>query len=284
MKLWKKLATAALALVLGTVTALTMVGCGEKELIGFDIELARAVGEKLGVEMEFKEIDWNSKEAYLKSGYIDAAWNGMTITEKRKQEMDFSIAYMKNKQVAVVRKADVAKYTKDTITPAGLKELGAKMIAEDGSAGMDVIKEQFAEVDRKPADSQIKCFTDLLAMSADVAILDSVLAGYNLRAGTDYGDKLVMVEGLDLADELYGIGFRKGSAAAVKISEAILELQAEGLVDEIAARYGLEESLTVGTLDTTYESLADKSDWETIQSRGKMVIGFTFFAPIAFYE
>ncbi len=99
------------------------------ELIGFDIELAKAVAEKLDLTVEFKEIDWNSKEALLKGKSIDCIWNGMTITEERLANMEISIPYLNNKQVAVIRKADKDKYT--TLDSMSDAIVGA----EAGSAG-----------------------------------------------------------------------------------------------------------------------------------------------------
>ncbi len=73
------------------------------ELIGFETEFAKAVGEKLGLQVEFQVIDWNSKETELASKNIDCIWNGMTITEERAENMQISIPYMENKQVVVVK-------------------------------------------------------------------------------------------------------------------------------------------------------------------------------------
>jgi len=103
------------------------------ELIGFDIDLARAVCQKLGLEAEFVVINWKTKEASLEAKSIDLIWNGMTITEKRLAEMEISIPYLNNKQVAVIRTADKDKYK----TTADMKD--AIMCAEDGSAGADCI-------------------------------------------------------------------------------------------------------------------------------------------------
>lgn len=73
------------------------------ELIGFETEFAKAVGEKLGIKVVFQEIDWNAKETELASKNIDCIWNGMTITEERAENMQISIPYMENKQVGVVK-------------------------------------------------------------------------------------------------------------------------------------------------------------------------------------
>ena len=99
------------------------------QLIGFDIELAKAVAEKLDLTVEFQKIDWNSKEALLNGRSIDCIWNGMTITEERQAAMEISIPYLNNKQVAVIRKTDKDKYK----TLDDMKK--AIIAAEAGSAG-----------------------------------------------------------------------------------------------------------------------------------------------------
>lgn len=115
-----------------------------KEFKGFDIDLAEAViaylNAKYGVsvEIEFKEIVWDNKEADLNTGNIDLVWNGMTITEERKANMAMSIPYLANKQVAVVKKADAAKYgaTKDEFVQ---NTADCIIIVEKGSAGEGVV-------------------------------------------------------------------------------------------------------------------------------------------------
>ena len=72
------------------------------ELVGFETEFAKAVGEKLGVEVKFQVIEWNSKEVELATKNIDCIWNGMTITPEREENMQISIPYMENKQAVVV--------------------------------------------------------------------------------------------------------------------------------------------------------------------------------------
>ena len=102
-------------------------------LVGFDVELAKAVAALFEIEVEFKLINWNTKEAELESKAIDLIWNGMTITEERKANMAITIPYMNNKQVAVIRKEDADKYK----TTDDMKK--AIIGAEDGSAGMDCV-------------------------------------------------------------------------------------------------------------------------------------------------
>ena len=72
------------------------------ELVGFDIELAKAVAEKLKIEVEFKAINWDSKIMDLNSGNIDLIWNGLTITPDRAKETEISKAYLSNNQIIIV--------------------------------------------------------------------------------------------------------------------------------------------------------------------------------------
>ena len=110
------------------------------ELTGYDIELAKEVVAWLNVTysvnltLDFQEIDWNAKETLLANGTIDLVWNGMTITEKRSNEMCISVPYLYNKQVAVISKDDAPKFT----SVESMKD--AIMTAESGSAGESVIK------------------------------------------------------------------------------------------------------------------------------------------------
>ena len=74
------------------------------DITGFDVDLAKEASKRLGREVEFKGIDWSSKEAELKSGRVDVLWNGLDITEKRKENMLFSDPYMDNRQIIFVKK------------------------------------------------------------------------------------------------------------------------------------------------------------------------------------
>ena len=101
----------------------------EGELIGYDIELAKAVFAKLGVEVKFQEITWAQKITEMKSGRIDVIWNGMTVTDEIKEALSVSKPYLKNTQMAIVKKDNSATFA----TVESWKE--AKIACEKGSAG-----------------------------------------------------------------------------------------------------------------------------------------------------
>ncbi len=71
-------------------------------LLGFDVDLAKEVGKRMGVEVKFQPIDWTIKEQELNSGNVDCLWNGFTITDERLESLCMSAPYMKNDQILIV--------------------------------------------------------------------------------------------------------------------------------------------------------------------------------------
>ncbi len=203
------------------------------KLIGFDTELAEAVCEKLGVTPEFVEIDWANKVMELNSKKIDCAWNGMTILEELKENVDFSMPYSENYQTCVIRKADAEKYT----TTAEMA--GARIGVEAGSAGEAAVQDN-ADLSKGTVTSltaQRNTLLELKAGTLDVAVIDGVMALASVGEGTDFDD-LMVVPGIQLSKEEYGIGFRKNSPETVaKVNQALQELANEGKVAELAEKY-----------------------------------------------
>lgn len=104
-------------------------------LTGFDIEVAQAVCDILGIDLENVKINWDTKDDELKNKNIDCIWNGFTYTEARAENADFSAMYMVNRQAIVIRKADAAKY----VSYESMKD--AKFTAESESAGEEAVLE-----------------------------------------------------------------------------------------------------------------------------------------------
>lgn len=218
------------------------------EFVGFDTELAKAVGEKLGIDIEFIEINWDSKEVELNSKNIDCIWNGMCITPERKENMQITAPYLYNTQ-AMVMKADKEAEIMADVT-------GLTITAEQGSTGEGKLqgtieddetvvvsaKEYFANSEYIASDSMAKALMEVKSGTADVALVDSVCALAMVGEGTDYDDMIVNLDN-NFGLQEYGIAFRKGSDAEAKVSAAIQELYDEGKVEEIAAKYGLAEAL-----------------------------------------
>ncbi|MBQ1838515.1 MAG: transporter substrate-binding domain-containing protein [Ruminococcus sp.] len=208
------------------------------ELTGFETEFAKAVCAELGIEPEFQEIDWDSKELELKSKSIDCIWNGMTITPERQENMEISIPYMENKQVMVCKKENAEKFAQGVD--------GAVVVAEAGSAGEEVAQgdEFFKTAEYQSVESQATALLEVKSGTADVAIIDYVMSIGTLREGSDYTD-LTVVEAKSFAPEQYGVAFRKGSAVAEKVNAAMKALAEKGKLKEIADKYNLTDLVLV---------------------------------------
>ena len=205
------------------------------KLTGFDTEFAEAVCAKLGLEPEFVEINWDTKEIELNAKSIDCIWNGMTITEDRMSNMSISAPYVKNAQVIVVKTDSTYASTADLVD--------ATLVAEIGSAGEAQIDGEEANADLAQAEyvgmaKQTDCLMEVKAGTADAAVLDWTLAKSMVGEGTDFAD-LKMMEGVELATEEYGIAFRQGSDFTAKVNTAIDELVADGTLPALAEKYGL---------------------------------------------
>ena len=207
------------------------------EFTGFDTELAQMVCEKLGVEPNFQEIDWGTKEVELAGKSIDCIWNGMTLDAEREANMNCTQPYVKNAQVVVVKKG--TEYT-DTSSL-----IGKTVVAEIGSAGeAQILGGEDAEPDANlaqatyiPKSVQTDCLMEVAAGTCDAAVLDITLAKAMIGEGTDYADLEIVDE---LAIENYGVAFRKGSDVRDAVNAIFDELVADGSLGALAEKYGLE--------------------------------------------
>lgn len=206
------------------------------ELTGFETEFAKAVCKKLGVEPDFQEINWDSKEVELNSKNIDCIWNGMTITEERKENMSITNPYMNNKQVMVVNKENLKKFAESVD--------GASIVAEAGSTGEELAQSDkfFAAGKYTGVDSQAKALMDVASGTSDVAIVDYVTSIGSIGDDTDYAD-LTVVTGKEFALDEYGVAFRKGSDATEEVNKIIKELYEDGTLKTIAEKYKLQDLL-----------------------------------------
>ncbi|MEE1218850.1 MAG: transporter substrate-binding domain-containing protein [Ruminococcus sp.] len=215
------------------------------KLTGFETEFAEKVCAELGVTPKFQKIDWDSKEVELNAKTIDCIWNGLTITDERKANMDITIPYMENKQVMVTKAENVDKFS----TAEGIK--GATVVAEKKSAGEDVAKadEFFKEAEYIAVDSQAKALLEVKSGTADIAVIDYVMSIGTLSEGSDYSN-LKVVDGKSFSPEQYGIALRKDSTVTLeKFNNAIQAVADKGDLGTIAEKYNLSDLLLVKPSD-----------------------------------
>ena len=197
---------------------------------GFDTELATAVCEKLGVEPDFVEINWDTKIVELDAKSIDCIWNGMTLTDEIQANAACTKAYAKNAQVVVMKSDADYSSTADLV--------GKTVVAEAGSAGESAIQddESLSQADYVSKSVQTDCLMEVAAGTADAAVLDLTLATAMIGEGTDYANLAIKDE---LNAEEYGVAFRKGSDVAEAVNAAFDELKADGTMQKLADKYSL---------------------------------------------
>lgn len=268
-------------MVLVVSLSVCFIGCDtSSSLKGFDIDLAREVAKELGLTVKFQKISWDSKEFELAAGNIDMIWNGMTINESRMQSMAISSAYLSNEQVCVIKKSNASVFTsKDNIA-------NAKFVAEKGSAGVDAITDNFGTDKLITAADQIGAMTEVLSGSSDIAVIDSTMANYYCnQKGSTYEKNLMVIDNISLSTELYGIGLRKTDIGTLdKVNTALSNLYANGKLKQIADNYSLGSEIVDCTYTSVFDTLTEeqKSGWNKIVAKGKFVVGYTLYAPIAF--
>lgn len=202
------------------------------EWIGFDADLARKIGEDLGVEVQFTEIDWDNKILELDNKSIDVVWNGMTLTDEVASAMACTKPYLNNAQTVVVKADMASKYS----TIESIQ--GLTFAVEAGSAGEEVADDMGLE--HTSVTSQADTLMEVEAGTSDASIIDLLMAGAMVGEGTSYAD---LTHTVDLTSEEYVVGCRKGSDLAAFIDDEIKKYTDDGSIETIAETYGVQEAL-----------------------------------------
>ena len=202
------------------------------EWIGFDADMAKFFAGKLGVDVEFVEIDWDNKILELDAKSIDCVWNGMTLTEEVKAAMDCSNAYCNNAQVVVVPTEKAQEYQ----TVESLE--GLAFAVEAGSAGEAEVTA--LGLDCTPVKAQSDALMEVAAGTSDAAVIDALMAAAMVGPDTGYADLTYTVS---LNSEEYGVGFRKGSDLVAELNAFFVEIYADGTMQDIAATYGVDAAV-----------------------------------------
>ncbi|MCI9508296.1 MAG: amino acid ABC transporter substrate-binding protein [Angelakisella sp.] len=208
----------------------------KNELVGFDIDLAKAVCDKLGIEAVPTPIDWSAKEFELNGGKVDVLWNGLTITDARKEAMLLSPAYIANAQVIVVRKDSGIKT---------LADLSGKTVALQEASSADeaymACSAAGTEKELVKAPENISLFNDLKIGRIDAVVIDKVFGDYYIA---ENGEGLLEILEEQLADEEYGIAFKKDNQElADLVLGALDELVKDGTAAQISQKWFGEDRI-----------------------------------------
>lgn len=207
------------------------------DIVGFDVDLANEVGKKLDIDVEFQAIDWALKETELKSGNIDVIWNGYTITDERKKQVDFSSSYLENSQIIIVLEESEIQ-TKEDLN-------GKVVAAQQSSSAVDAINadesnivDSFAnqEVVLYPSNNDV--FNDLASGRSEAIVVDETLGRYYMKQNADVSYRVLDD---NFGEEEYAVGMRKeDDQLAESIDKALEELKSDGTFDKIYEKWFAE--------------------------------------------
>ena len=202
------------------------------ELVGFDVELAQAAAEEMGIKIECQPIDWTVKETELDSGNIDFLWNGYSITPEREKKVLFSDPYMDNRQIIVT--------LKDSPVNSKADLEGKRITVQGESSALEAVMKDEAFVNalaEPPVEyaTNTECFKDIEAKRCDAIVVDEVLARYYMKQN---GEEKYKVLDENFGEEQFAVGMRKDDAALQEaLNKALAKLKEDGTYDEIYKKY-----------------------------------------------
>ena len=208
------------------------------EYTGFDLNLAKEVASRLGLEYKAQPIAWDSKDMELESGNIDCIWNGFTITG-REDDYTWTTPYMANKQVFVVANDSDIKSQADL---AGkVVEVQADSSAEAALKENQDLANTFGQLLTTPDYNT--AFMDLEQGAVDAVAMDVIVAGYQIKQRN--ADFKILDD--SLSEEEYGVGFKKGNTELRdKVQGALEEMAADGTLAKISDEWFGEDVTTIG--------------------------------------
>ena len=218
-------------LVLGLDDSFPPMGFRDENnnIVGFDIDVATEVANRMGVELKLQPIEWSTKEMELNTGSVDCLWNGLSIDDERKQAMDLSEPYMTNRMVLVV--LNDSEYT-DQASLAG-KTIGV----QNGSTAEKILEESdFSKTIGNTIGfkDNVTAFMELETKGIDAIFMDEVVANYAITSQNK--DFKVLEDGL--TEEEYAVGFKKGNTALKnEVQKYIDEMEADGTMTQISEKW-----------------------------------------------
>jgi polar amino acid transport system substrate-binding protein len=204
-------------------------------IVGFDIDYAKAAAEKMGVKVKFQPINWKTKESELSSGRIDFIWNGYTITNERKKKVLFTKPYLKNAQVVVtLADSKVSQLADLEGKRVGLQSLSSASDALDANPIKSKIK------DVTEFSDNVMALNDLKSGRLDAVVIDEVVIDYYMTK--EQGTFKVLNE--SLAPEEYGVGVKKGNEELLnKLQKALDKMNEDGTAAEISNKWFGEDKV-----------------------------------------
>jgi len=202
----------------------------DNNIVGFDIDLAKEAAKRMGVEVEFKPVVWNTVILDLQNKNIDVIWNGLTITEERKEKIAFTKPYMEDKQILVVAKGSDIKGKADLAgKKVGLQDASS---SEEALAKDEATYKSIGEIKKYTSNDEV--LMDLKAGRIDAAVVHEVVGRYYI---SKHADDYVILED-HFGFEEFGVGVRKEDVSFLnELQKTLDEMKADGTSAEISKKW-----------------------------------------------
>ena len=255
----KKIAASVMAVA---ALSLAIAGCGKKDdkkfvvgfdqefppmgfvaddgsYVGFDLDLAKEAAKRMGREFVAQPIAWDSKDQELKSGNIDCIWNGFTMTDARLDQYTWTVPYLENDQVVVVK------------SDSGITSLadlaGKNVTVQKDSSGLAALEDNTALTDTFGSlvemDSYLNAMMELEMGSVDAIVMDEIVARYEIQTS---GKPFSILDEAVAAEE-YGVGFLKGNESLRdEVQKAMDDMAADGTMAQISEKWFGSDVTIVG--------------------------------------
>jgi polar amino acid transport system substrate-binding protein len=201
----------------------------DNNLIGFDVDLAAALGEKLGVEMEFQTTAWDGILLALQASKFDMILSSLSITDERKESIGFTDTYVLGGQILVTLKDSGIEKAEDLTD----KVLGCQM----GTTGQVAAEENLPYTkELKKYDKIPEAIIELKNGRVDAVIMDAQVGGYYL-AQDEQGDMFKVLDEM-VSEEPIGIGLRQEDVELTEaLNKALVELKEDGTLSELSIKW-----------------------------------------------
>jgi polar amino acid transport system substrate-binding protein len=199
-------------------------------IVGFDIDMATEAAKRMGVKAIFKPVQWDGIVLSLYNKDIDVIWNGLTITEKRKEQISISKPYLENKQIIVVKNGSTIKGKSDLSGKKVGLQLGSS--SETALASDAVVSKSIKEIVKY--NDNTEALMDLNTGRIDAVVVDEVVGRYYLQKKP--GVYKILSE--NFGSEQYGVGLRKNDKTFLdELNKTLDAMKADGTADKISEKW-----------------------------------------------
>lgn len=194
------------------------------DIVGIDVEIAKAIADKLGMELQIEDMAFDAIIPAVTSGKADFGAAGMTVTEERQRSVEFTDTYANSNQVAIVKEdSDIT----------GSDALAGKIIGVQLGTTGDALATEIKDATVERYNKGLEAVQSLTQGKIDAVVIDQATAEAFVKKTE--GIKILEEK---MSEEEYAIAIKKGNMELVeKMNEAIKELKEEGKIDEIVAKY-----------------------------------------------